>query len=77
MLDINGIEIRLGMTVKSIQPSTGVLPSSCPRTGKVINYKLSYENKEVLAIKYHKSYNGIESDSFVLLEGKINEIIQR
>jgi len=73
MKDINGIEIIIGCKVKTKQPTGGILNPAPAQIGEVVEYKLSFQDKKVLAIKYKKFNN--EFFSFILLEGKINEVI--
>lgn len=81
MLDINGIEIKVGMTVKTEQPSGGILNPAPPVTGVVFMYKHQYSkfmpNRDLneLAIKYNRMYNKVNIECIVLLKNKINEII--
>lgn len=72
MKDINGIEIKIGQTVKTQQPSGGFLPPADSETGIVeFDEKLCKEGQ--LVIRYRKSNR--EFDQFILLNGKINEVI--
>lgn len=78
MKDINGIEIKIGDTVKTQQPGGGFLPPANPTVGEVVNYTThrSYtETSQELAIKFKKNNN--EFYSFILLHGKINEVINQ
>lgn len=68
MLDINGIEIKVGQTVKSQQKPGGIFNPAPPETGIV---ELGNDG---LVIKYRRP--GQNFDRFILLEGKINEIIK-
>jgi len=72
MKDINGIEIKVGDKVKTQQPSGGILPPSPPKTGIVENTTDAFGN-ETLQIRYRKENRTF--DQFILLDGKINEII--
>lgn len=76
MKDINGIDIEIGMTVKTTQPSGGFLPPANPTIGEVVNYTVHRgyaETSKELAIKFKK--NNQEFYSYILLSGKINEVI--
>jgi len=73
MKDINGIEIKIGDTVKTTQPSGGILNPTPSEIGRVVEYKLSYQEKTVLAIKYQKQNTCF--NRYILLEGKINEVL--
>ena len=72
MLDINGIEIVIGSTLKTQQPSGGILPSAPAQIGVVEAYKYDTFKGE-LCIKFKSK--GQSFDSFILLEQKINEVI--
>jgi len=74
MKDINNIEIKIGDTVKTTQPSGGVLSPAKPTTGEVINFTVSWQDEPMLAIRY-KKYNN-QFYSHILLYGQINEIIK-
>lgn len=69
MKDINGVEIEVGMTVKSLQPSGGILPPAPAQTGEVTLLKDGR-----MAIRF-KEYN-YDFYSYILLDGKINEIVK-
>lgn len=73
MKDINNIEIKLGMMVKTTQPSGGLFNPGPSVVGEVVYRKLSYSNTHELAIKFKN--NNDEFHSYILLDGKINEII--
>lgn len=73
MKDINGIEIEIGMTVKTTQPSGGILNPAPSETGEVINFTVSWQTKPMLAIKYKRHNN--QFYRHILLHGKINEVI--
>lgn len=68
--DINGKTIKVGDTVKTMQPGGGILPPGKPETGIVEITKNAF-GITTLQIKYQR--NGV--DRFILLGGKINEII--
>ena len=57
MLDINGIEIKVGDTVRTTQPSGGILNPAPAQIGTVVLYNVSYAPDPVLAIVYGSSYN--------------------
>ena len=67
MKDINGKEIFIGMTVKSTQQSGGLMSPAPSQTG-VCELK-----EDRIVIRFRRSFH--DWDSFILLEGKINEII--
>lgn len=73
MKDINGIKIEIGMTVKK-QPIGGLFNPPPAEIGEVVEYKLSYQEETVLAIKYRKEPSCF--DRFILLNGKINEVMK-
>ena len=68
--DINGKIIKVGDTVKTTQPGGGILPPGEPQTGVVEVTKDAFDIT-TLQIKYQR--NGV--DRFILLRGKINEIL--
>lgn len=72
MFDINGVKIEVGQTVKTIQPSGGILPPSTPETGMVENCIDAFGNS-TFQIRYRKSFRNF--DQFILLKHKINEVI--
>jgi hypothetical protein len=72
MKDINGIKIKIGDTVKTQQPSGGILPPAPAETGEVCWYEKQNETKE-LAVRFKK-----ENEVFyryILLSGKINIVL--
>jgi len=73
MKDINGIGIKIGDTVKSTQPTGGILSPAPAQKGIVVEYEVSWKDKPELAIKYLKPNSTFYQ--YILLEGKINEII--
>jgi len=73
MKDINGIEIKVGDTVKSTQPSGGVFNPAPAQIGTVVF--VEYCNEKSLAIRYSRKYAGKDIDVHILLAGKINEIV--
>ena len=74
MKDVSGIEIKIGDTVKTTQPSGGILNPAPPTTGTVCWY--DYYNEKILAVSYEKKYNGKIITCYITLEGKINEVIK-
>jgi hypothetical protein len=71
MRDIKKLEIKIGQTVKTIQPSGGILPPAPPQIGEVV-YK-AFNNRNFLCIKYRNEWE--DFDRYVTLEGKINEVL--
>lgn len=67
MLDINGKQIEVGLTVKTTQPSNGILPPAEPTTGTVEECFDAFGN-EALLIR-------TKADIMILLTGKINEVV--
>jgi hypothetical protein len=72
--DINGKKIEVGDTVKTTQPSGGVLSPADSEIGVVEKTKDAFGN-DALQIKYRKQ--GTNYDRFILLNGKINEIVEK
>jgi hypothetical protein len=70
MLDVNGIEIKVGMTVKTQQLSGGIFSPAEPEIG-IVQSCFDAFDRSSLQIKFSK--NG--SWRYILLEGKINEVI--
>lgn len=78
MEDIKGVEIEIGDVVKTQQPGGGILPPAPAQDGTVVEYeevRHRQPNRNVLAIKYRRE--GQDFDRFILLEGKINEVIKK
>ncbi len=73
MKDINGIEIKVGDTVKTQQPAGGILPPAPAEIGIVGETICTITNKPTLQIRYKRQ--GHDFYSYILLEGKINEVI--
>ena len=77
MKDINNVEIKIGDNVKTKQPAGGILSPAPPQIGEVIlapdRFGDLYKGK--LFIKYKKRIATGVIDSYISLEGKINEII--
>ena len=71
MEDINGINIEVGMMVKTQQPSGGILPPAPAQIGEV-TYK-EFNNKTLMCIKFRKE--GQDFDRYISLDGKINEVV--
>lgn len=74
MLDINGVKIEVGQTVKTQQPDGGLFAPPPSTTGEVV-MQVSSNDEEQLFVKYSKPY--FKFDTFILLEGKINEVIKK
>jgi hypothetical protein len=72
--DINGKKIEVGDTVKTTQPSGGLLNPANAETGVVEKTKDAF-GQESLQIRYRKQ--GTNYDRFILLNGKINEIVDK
>lgn len=74
IIDINGKEIKPGDTVKTQQPSGGVLPPAPPTTGiaELTTDAFGYETLQIRFKRKFKNY-----DSLILLYGKINEVINQ
>jgi hypothetical protein len=72
--DINGKKIEVGDTVKTTQPSGGLLNPADSETGVVEKTKDAF-GQDSLQIRYRKQ--GTNYDRFILLNGKINEIISK
>ena len=71
MVDINGIEIKVGQQVKTRQHPGGILPPAPAQIGIVVYKK--YANEDRLMIKYRKE--GQEFDRYIMLDGQINEVL--
>lgn len=69
--DINNKDIKIGDTVKTQQHSGGILPPAPPTIGIV---EIKKFNSEKVVIRYRKPH--LSFDSFIALEGQINEIIE-
>jgi len=67
MKDINNKEIRVGDTVKTQQQSGGILPPAPAQIG-IVEVK-----NGAMVIKYKQE--GDLFNRFILLEGKINEVL--
>ena len=77
MLDIKGVQIEIGDLVKSTQPAGGLLNPAPPSIGTVCLYKLSYQIEPVLAICYKRYVHSELINCYVLLDGKINEVLTK
>jgi hypothetical protein len=71
MKDINGVEIKVGMKVKTQQQSGGILSPAPPQIGIVEDCVDAFNNPS-LQIRFRTHY---DFDQFILLEGKINEVV--
>jgi len=71
MKDINGVVIKGGMKVKTQQKSGGILIPASPQTGIVEECLDAFGNK-TMQIRYRTHYS---FDQFILLDGKINEVV--
>jgi hypothetical protein len=77
LIDINGVEIKLGDTVKTQQPKSRFLPQAEAKTGVVRQWfdLTGYgDGTAYLAIKF-KNVNE-KYGRYILLDGKINEVIK-
>lgn len=78
IIDINGREIKPGDTVKTQQPSGGILPPANPTTG-IAEITTDAFGYETLQIRFKKQYRvkgeTKDYDAFILLNFKINEVI--
>lgn len=74
LVDINGVEIKVGQTVKTQQPTGGILSPTKPKTGIVSEGTDSFGRK-VLILNYTKKYRGENINCQIILNGKINEVI--
>jgi hypothetical protein len=72
--DINGKKIEVGDTVKTTQPSGGLLSPADSKVGIVEKTKDAF-GQESLQIRHRKQ--GTNYDRFILLNGKINEIVSK
>ena len=71
MQDINGINIEVGMMIKTQQHTGGILPPAPAQIGEVI-YK-EFNNKNLMCIKFRNG--GQDFDRYISLDGKINEVV--
>lgn len=71
MKDINGKEIKVGDTVKTLQYSGGFLPPAPAKVG-VVEDAISF-GMPTFQIRYREAFR--DFDQFILLQGQINEII--
>lgn len=72
MEDIHGKEIRVGMRVKTQQPEGGIFNPAPAEIGIVEECKDAF-GRDSLHIRYRRPNQNF--DRFILLEGKINEIV--
>lgn len=72
--DINGKKINVGDTVRTTQPSGGLMNPANPEIGIVEKTKDAFGD-DALQIKYRKQ--GANYDRFILLNGKVNEIVKK
>jgi len=72
MEDINGITIEVGMKVKTLQPEGGIFPPAPAEIGVVETCVDAFGN-DALQIRYRKPNRTF--DQFILLTGKINEVL--
>lgn len=72
MKDINGITIKTGDLVATRQPSGGVLPPGQPEQG-IVEPTIDAFGNPTMQIRFRKA--GRDFDQFILLDGKINEVI--
>lgn len=72
--DVNGKQIEVGDVVKTTQPSGGLLNPANSETGVVEKAKDAF-GQDALRIRYRKE--GTNYDRFILLNGKINEIVKK
>ena len=70
--DVNGVEIKEGMKVRTQQPSGGVLPPSPPKTG-IVEAAVDAFGIPTLQIVYCSDGTGY--CGCILLQGKINEVL--
>jgi hypothetical protein len=77
MKDIYGIKLKLGDTVKTEQPSGGLLAPARPQIGEVVYLPKGLGNdlKKTFHLRYKRVFNGATFYSYIDLKGKINEII--
>lgn len=68
MLDIYGNIISVGDTVRTVQPSGGVLPPAAPVVGSVVA-SVPWDPSSGLAISHS------DPPRYILLAGKLNEIV--
>lgn len=69
---MNGVEIKEGMTVRTQQPSGGVLPPAPPKTG-IVEAAVDAFGIPTLQIVYDGDGRGY--CGCILLHGKINEVL--
>lgn len=74
MKDIHGVIIKAGYKVKTQQQGGGIFSPDEPKIGTVEKTKDAFGNN-ALQIRYRNPLRSF--DSFILLNGKINEIVER
>jgi len=72
MKDINGFEIWAGQQVKTLQPLGG-FPNPAPAQIGIVEFNENLCKKNELVIRFR--IEGRDFDQFILLNGKINEIV--
>lgn len=72
MKDVNGKEIKVGDTVKTLQHSGGFLPPAPATIGIVEETETRFLGK-TFQIRFRADHR--DFDQFILLDGNINEII--
>ena len=72
MIDMHGFEIRIGQKVKTRQYHGGVLPPADPCVG-IVEEATNAFGKKTLKIRFRETCR--DFDEFILLENRINEII--
>lgn len=72
-IDINGVEIKVGDTVKTQQEGGGILQDGPPSIGIAEKTKDAFGN-EAFQIRFRKP--NAKQDTLILLTGKINEVIE-
>lgn len=68
MKDKYGNEIKIGDRVKTQQPPGGILPPAAPVVG-IVRASVPWDLLSGLVLEYH------DPPRYILLEGKINEVI--
>jgi len=73
MVDINGVLIEVGQTVKTQQHEGGIFAPAPAKVGEVVLLDRIAETNSRLAIKFY--LEGRTFPNYILLDGKINEVI--
>lgn len=73
MVDINGVLIEVGQTVKTQQREGGVFAPAPATVGEVVLLDRITELNSRLAIKFY--IEGRTFPNYILLDGKINEVL--